>query len=59
MSDYLRSLEDRRKESARQRQRYWSDPEFRLDRINRARARFGIQPADSLDDVQHKGPIAA
>ena len=39
-------------ESARQRQRYASDPAYRLDRINRARVRQGYAPARSLDDTK-------
>lgn len=39
-------------EAARQRRRYQTDPAYRLDRINRARKRFGIPPAQSLDEVK-------
>lgn len=39
-------------EAARQRRRYHTDPLYRLDRINRARKRFGIAPARSLDECR-------
>lgn len=39
---------DRCYESARQRRRYHTDPAYRLDRINRARKRFGLAPHRSL-----------
>lgn len=55
MRDYLRSLDERIKESARQRDRYWTDPQFRLDRVNRARARLGRPLARSLEDVGKRG----
>lgn len=55
---YSRSLEERRKEAARQKARYWSDPEFRLDRINRARARQGLPPYTGIEHVPHRGPLA-
>ena len=47
---------DRLYESARQRRRYATDPAYRLDRINRARARFGLPTRASLDEcLLHRG----
>ena len=42
---------DRLYESCRQRRRYATDPAYRLDRINRARKRFGLLPRASIDEV--------
>jgi hypothetical protein len=39
-------------EAARQRRRYHTDPAYRLDRINRARKRFGLPPHDSIETVR-------
>ena len=39
-------------ESARQRRRYQTDPAYRLDRINRARKRFGLPPHETLETAQ-------
>jgi hypothetical protein len=39
-------------EAARQRRRYHTDPNYRLDRINRARKRFGLPPHESLETVR-------
>lgn len=39
-------------EAARQRRRYQTDPAYRLDRINRARSRFGLAPHKSLDEAR-------
>lgn len=43
---------DRLYESARQRRRYQTDPAYRLDRINRARKRFGLPPHETLETVK-------
>jgi hypothetical protein len=39
-------------EAARQKRRYHTDPIYRLDRINRARKRFGLPPHKSLDEAR-------
>lgn len=52
---YLRSLDERLKESARQRDRYWADPQYRLDRVNRARARYGLPPRQSVAEINPWG----
>lgn len=43
---------DRLYESCRQRRRYLTDPAYRLDRINRARKRFGLPPHETLETVK-------
>lgn len=42
-------------EAARQRRRYQTDPEYRLDRVNRARKRLGLPPAKSPDEIGRQG----
>ena len=39
-------------EAARQKRRYHTDPAYRLDRINRARKRFGLPPHETLETVK-------
>ena len=43
---------DRLYESARQRRKYRSDPDYRLKLINKTRARKGLSPHNSLDDAR-------
>jgi hypothetical protein len=35
--------------------RYWSEPELRLKKINRARVWQGLPPRQSLDEVETHG----
>lgn len=49
--EYRTSLSKRRHRSAKLVDRYWSDPEFRLARINADRARRGCPLIDSLEEV--------
>ena len=44
-------------ETARQNRRYATDPVYRLDRINRARIRFGAEPLQSLDQAKLRNPM--
>ncbi len=46
---------DRLYESCRQRRRYQTDPAYRLDRVNRARARVGLPPRQSPDEINPWG----
>jgi hypothetical protein len=39
-------------EAARQKRRYHTDAAYRLDRINRARKRFGLPPHESIDQAK-------
>ena len=48
---------DRLYESCRQRRRYLTDPAFRLDRINRSRARRGAPLLPSLDAARIRIPL--
>jgi hypothetical protein len=48
----LPNYKDRLYESCRQRRRYHSDPAYRLDRINRARKRFGLPPYEKLEQAK-------
>lgn len=54
---YVMPLEDRQREAAWQRGRYRSDPTFRLDRINRVRARRGQPVLQSLCEAKVRLPI--
>jgi hypothetical protein len=49
---YRQPLSKRRRDSAYHTRRYWSDPEYRLAKINRNRAYLGLPPRQSLDDVK-------
>lgn len=51
MREYRTSLQKRRHRSRKLVDRYWSDPAFRLARINADRARRGADPLQSLDEV--------
>lgn len=48
---YLMPLEKRRRVAARRKERYHSEPGYRLARINDARAQRGLQPIRSLDEM--------
>jgi hypothetical protein len=48
----LPNYKDSYYEAARQKRRYQTDPSYRLDRINRARKRFGLAPHTSLDQAK-------
>jgi len=52
MKQYRTPLERRLKESARLNERYRSDPDFRLRRINYERARRGYPLIASLDEAR-------
>lgn len=51
---YAMLLEDRLYEAEWQRNRYREDPAWRLDRINRTRARRGKPLASSLDEIERR-----
>ena len=57
MREFELSLERRRYEAAWNKHRYWSDPAFRLDRINRNRALRGRPLLASIEEVATRGPI--
>ena len=55
MKTRKQSLAKRRYDSAYHVARYWSDPEERLRKINRARAWHGMAPRASLDEARTHG----
>lgn len=56
MKHYRLSLAERRKAAEQQMARYWSDPEYRLRRINNARKRLGLPPHEHIIDAATRGP---
>lgn len=54
---HLTPLSDRRREAERMKRRYWSDDQYRLDKINASRVRLGYEPRKSLDEVPGRGRI--
>lgn len=54
---YATPLEERIRLSRVHRRRYWSDPEYRLRKINRARVHQGLPPRASVDEIRSRGPM--
>ena len=54
MRTYKTPLKRRQKQSARVVSRYWSDPEFRLARVNYDRRRRGLSEHGSLDELARR-----
>lgn len=57
MTDFSTPLEERQRLSRHHRKRYWSDPAYRLRKINRSRIGLGLQPYQSVDQIRTKGPL--
>ena len=57
MTAFTQPLSTRRLRAAAKGLRYRTDPDFRLARINRARAHLGLPPRVSLDDVKMRVPM--
>lgn len=57
MREFATPFEERQRIARYYRERYWSDPEFRLRKLNRSRAGFGLAPHESVDDIQTRGPL--
>jgi hypothetical protein len=57
MRPFSKPLIERQLDAERMNRRYRTDPEFRLHRINRARAHQGLPPRASLDDVRMRVPM--
>jgi hypothetical protein len=55
MKPRKQSLSKRRYDSAYHIARYWSEPETRLAKINRARVWHGLEPLASIDEVRTNG----
>jgi hypothetical protein len=56
---YVTPLAERERIARIMRERYWSDPEFRLRKINRARQWYGYEPYSSVDEIPVRGRRAA
>lgn len=57
MKEYATSLSERQRIARYYRERYWNDPEWRLKKLNRSRAGFGLPPHDSVEQIQTRGPL--
>jgi len=55
--EFSTPIEERKRLSRIHRRRYWSDPEYRLRKINRSRAGQGLPPRQSVDEIQTRGPL--
>jgi hypothetical protein len=51
MRDYRQPLSKRRYDSAYHTNRYWTDPEYRVRKINRERVRLGRPTISSVDEI--------
>lgn len=54
---FVTPIEERQRLSRHHRKRYWTDPEYRLRKINRSRAGLGLPPRASVDEIKTKGPL--
>lgn len=54
MRQYRTSLQKRRRRVERFKERYWTDPQYRLDRINADRIRRGRPVLGSLDEIKRR-----
>ena len=52
MREYATPLAERQRIAAYYRDRYRRDPEWRLRKLNRSRAGFGLPPYDSVDQIK-------
>ena len=55
---FVTPLKERQRLAEVRKRRYWSDPDYRLRKINRAREWQGLPPRSSIDEIQTKGPQA-
>ena len=51
MKEYATPLKERERIARYYRERYWRDPEFRLRKLNRSRAWFGLPPHGHIDEI--------
>lgn len=56
---YATPLNERQRLSRVHRARYWSDADYRLRSINRAREWQGLKPYASAEDIPLRGPRCA
>lgn len=54
---YETPLSERQRLSRVHRRRYWTDPEYRLRKINRSRVGLGLQPYERVEQIKTKGPL--
>lgn len=57
MTEYATSYAERQRLSRHHRNRYWTDPEYRLRKVNRSRAGEGLPPLNSVDEIKTRGPL--
>jgi hypothetical protein len=57
MREFETPLAERQRIARYYRERYWSDPEFRLRKLNRSRQGLGLPPRKSVDEIRTKGPL--
>jgi hypothetical protein len=57
MIEFATPVEERHRLSRLHRRKYWSDPEYRLRKINRSRVGLGLQPYQSVDQIRTRGPL--
>jgi hypothetical protein len=50
-------LAERKRLSRVHRKRYWTDPDYRLRKINRSRAGHGLPPRSSVEEIRTRGPL--
>lgn len=55
MSRYVTPLAERQRIAAYYRERYQRDPEYRLRKVNDLRARQGLPPRASVEELNIKG----
>lgn len=51
-------LAERQRLAVLHKRRYWSDSEYRLRNINRAREWQGLEPRACVEDIRTRGPSA-
>lgn len=56
---YATPLAERQRLSRRHKERYRDDPEYRLRCVNRGRVWQGLEPRQSVDEIQSRGPQCA
>lgn len=57
MKEFATPPEERQRLSRIHRRRYWTDPEYRLRKINRSRQGLGLPPRQSVDEIRTRGPL--
>jgi hypothetical protein len=55
VKEFATDLKDRQRISRRHKERYQTDPEYRLRCVNRGRIWQGLPPRSSVDEIQSRG----